>query len=617
MVKAEKNYKIRFLRMPLNSRIWDLAGVHPGFVMVLLLMLLHDRFLANFGGRNHHPMRLNISLIFTQILTIMSDTQSFPFFSRCDILKMFAYHGATLHIVGAFCGPITPFNCNEYFRNWSHILRRVLSGIVSKSKIASCFEVCLGTLLSYPLSIPQSPLRVELCDWNFSFNTIFQILSLSTIFPEANAILDISSANLSGVQMRTYMNIYMIIIFRRLFETRNRVFIAICRYYDLTKIYEKERRSPDECAQLRIMLEKKLRRLLESHDFEVYTHYFQFLLFQVLSPAKHTKSLILDSLIILGEFCDMMRRGSSRMESRVAPWKCNTVVKTYDFFGLLFPLEQKCHTKLLSQLSMDPIPPPNNRVLSFCIISPVHSSHGWLFHLLKIAYGLDFPPGLCGCLENIHFSMESCRSYSNKSKNMWCRLMVLLLRFVEMVKSEHKQKHFLFDCISFMKETSGSILELERFLNLYSYQDISNKWIIFDIVFRHYLKFTNPGHSQPTARKLLSFFEKMHRIFSNERFLRIVQEFIQEFLKAINDKSRLWSCPYSICNSFLDNLSKNPKFYWVVQGICYFRRTICERCNIRLHDRNDSGLCDPCSQFVFNSCNGYSSDEDSSDGSRW
>jgi hypothetical protein len=615
MVKAEKNYKIRFLRMPLNSRIWDLAGVHPGFVMVLLLMLLHDRFLANFGGRNHHPMRLNISPIFTQILTIMSDTQSFPFFSRCDVLKMFAYHGATLHIVGAFCGPITPFNCNEYFRNWSHILRRVLSGIVSKSKIASCFEVCLGTLLSYPLSIPQSPLRVELCDWNFSFNTIFQILSLSTIFPEANAILDISSANLSDVQMRTYNKLHMIIIFRRLFETRNRVFIVLCKYFHISRKYEEEERSEGCMCRLRKTYEEKLRELSNSHDFEVYMHYFRYLVFQVLPPAKHTQSLVDDSVNILEEFFKMMKHGSFRIESH-GHWKCDRVVYIPDFLGL-YGLYGLLEQTLLTQLSMDPIPRLPPRTLSFCIISPVHSSHGWLFHLLKITNGLDFPPGLCGCLENIHFSMESCRSYSNKSKNMWCRLMVLLLRFVEMVKSEHKQKHFLFDCISFMKETSGSILELERFLNLYSYQDISNKWIIFDIVFRHYLKFTNPGHSQPTARKLLSFFEKMHRIFSNERFLRIVQEFIQEFLRVMDNKSRLWSCPYSVCNSFLDNLSKNPKFYWVVQGICYFRRTICERCNIRLHDRNDSGLCDPCSQFVFNSCNGYSSDEDSSDGSRW
>jgi hypothetical protein len=588
-------------------RVWELAKFHPDFIWVMFLIMMYDRFLAQVRGRNHHPMMLSISPILPRLLTIMSDTQEFPFFSRCDLLRMVAYHGTTLHLVGAFCSPITHFN--NYLRNRTHILRRVLSGIVSKPEIASCFEVCLGTLLSYPLSIPQSPLHVELCDWNSSFYTIFHILSLCTIFPEANAILDISSANLSDDQMSTYKKLYMIITFRRLFETRNKVFMLLCKYFHTSKKYEEESRSQECMRRLKKRYEEMLRKLSNSHDFEVYVHYFRYLVFQVLHPATHTQSLFDNSFIILEDFFKMMNHVSVSIKSQ-GPWKYDMAVYTHDFLSLRSILREKNQETLLTQLSMDPIPPPpqNERILSFCMIPPVPPSREWLFQLLKIANGLNLPPDLCRYLENIRCKLEDGVSCSYKTKNMWNRLMIIIGRFVEMVKSDHPQKHFIFDYVSSMNETRKLDPHLEKFLDLMLFQTDSKKWIDFNIVFKKFLEYTTPGHSEPTARKLLSFFEKMHQIFSNERFLSVVQEFIQEFLKAINDKSHLWSYPpYFVCNSFLDKLSENPEFCWMVQGICYFRRTKCVRCLERLDYRDDTGLC------YFCSLNGYNSSDYSSD----
>jgi hypothetical protein len=593
-----------------NDRIWELARFSPNFMGVMFLLMMYSCFVAKFGGRNHHLMRLNISPILPQLLTIMSDTQSFPFFSRCNLLKMSAFHGAALHLVDAFYGPITSCNFKNYLRIRTHILRRVLSGIVSKPEIVSCFEICSSALQMYPGSIPRSLLHVELCDWKFSFDTIFNILSLCTIFPEPNAILNISSAKLSDDQMSTYNKLCMIIIFRRLFETRNKVFMLLCKYLHTSDKYYAEGKF-QECRRLRKKYEKILSELSNSHDFEVYVHYFRYLVFQVLHPATHIQSLFDDSYIVLLKFYNMMKHVSISTVECQGPWRYNMRVHTHDFLSLCRILNEKNEETLLTQLSMNPMPPPpqNERTLSFCMIPVVLSSRMWLFQLLKNANRFNLPPELGICLKNILFDMENVVSCSYKIKSRWIRLMVILVGFVEMVKSRHPQKHCIFDYVSSMNETGNPNQHLEIFLDLSLFQDDSKKWVYFHDVFKQFLKYTTPGHSEPTARKLLSFFEKMHRIFSNERFLRIFQEFIQEFLKEINDKSHLRSCPRFVCNSFLDKLSENPEFCWMVRGICYFHRTNCAYCLKRLDYRNDSGLCNFCLRDGLK----YSSSDDYSD----
>ena len=164
-------------------------------------MLMHERFLTQIGGRHFHPI-ISVSPILHQLLTIMSDTQAFPFFSRGHLLQMLTCHGTT-HV-----------NRNTNRRIMHLILGRIVYKIASTPMVVSCFERCSIALRTYPDSIPRSPLYVEISDENiFEEKTIWQILSLCTILPEAKAILDISSEYLFPIQMKTYDKLYMITIF--------------------------------------------------------------------------------------------------------------------------------------------------------------------------------------------------------------------------------------------------------------------------------------------------------------------------------------------------------------------------------------------------------------------
>jgi hypothetical protein len=81
--------------MPNFRTPWYLAGVHPDVVMVLLLMLMYDRFLGQIGGRSFRPMILG-SPIVPHLFALLGDTRDFPFFARSELLRMLACGGELL-----------------------------------------------------------------------------------------------------------------------------------------------------------------------------------------------------------------------------------------------------------------------------------------------------------------------------------------------------------------------------------------------------------------------------------------------------------------------------------------------------------------------------------------
>jgi hypothetical protein len=80
--------------LPVNYHIWELTKFSQEFILVMFVMLMHDRFLAKFTGR-HFRQSIMESEVLPQLLTIMSDTRAFRFFSRADILRMLTFHGST------------------------------------------------------------------------------------------------------------------------------------------------------------------------------------------------------------------------------------------------------------------------------------------------------------------------------------------------------------------------------------------------------------------------------------------------------------------------------------------------------------------------------------------
>ena len=577
---------------PLNSRIWELARVHPDFILVMFLMLMHERFFAQIGGRYFRPS-ISASPILLQLLTIMSDTQAFPFFSRGHLLKMLTCHGATLHLLRALCGPTTKVNHNMNGRIMHGILRRIVSRIASNPMVVSCFRRCSIALQTYPVSIPRSQIYVEIPDQNIVSNlkTIWEMLSLCTILSDAKAILDILSENLSDVQMETYDKLYMIIIFRRLFECSNRVFILLCKYFHLVKKYEEQRRSDGCFMRLRKRIEEELQLQRASHDFKVYRYYLHFL-FTKLLPSELSVNLIDDSFNILGEFFKMMTKVHSIYEKDSDSMFGGRYVCTSSFAGISDILEQEDQGTLLEQLKNDPKHQERKR-LNFCVSPPNHSSPEWLFSLLQRANSLCVSQRICEQFEAIVKFTENGSYCKDEYNNRFARLMLIVVKFAWWSQSDHPHRHFIFQCISFMKQTRTTKKhDLAKFLYLQKFQDTPDiRLHDFYNLIKTFCKFADQsmGCCEMTERSLLCLFNMIQNVLSHPEFFIT----LSEFLKTLENEPVSWKIR-SRCICFLDVLKLNPQFKSIIQNIAYYRLTNCKNCTCLLSRDNNTGLCPSC-----------------------
>lgn len=574
-----------------NSRLWELTKFHPEYIMYMFLMIMHERILAQNGGR-HFRSSMSVSPIIPQLLMIMSDTQAVPFFSREVFLRMLAFHGTTLHLVRAICGPTTNFNQDTNGKIMCLILGRVVSRIASNRMVTSCFESCATVLLTYPLSVrvPQIPLRVTIFNDNANhcrLKTIWQILSFCTILPEAKAILEISSETLDPCQMKTYDILYMIIIFRRLFEMKNKSFILLCKYLHLTKKFKKQGRS---IGFLRKRFEKKLQLQVSTFDFQVFSYYFHCLTTKLLQPLDQKQYLIDASLQLLDKFfLSMTVDGYS-------------IISTPYLSGISKLLQIKDQSLLLNALKMNPgdyfsrqQDPEHD--LSFCVTPPTHSSPEWLFSVLQITNFVNVPGNFQRYLsDNVDRYDIFINETFNKINNRFARLLFLVTKFSKFSKSDHPHRHFIFDCVSSMKSTGTTKNpDLVKLLNLGRFQSEGLKE--FHSLFKDFCRFADPkiGCSEMTEQSLLCFFEMMHMVLSDKHFMKIFQEFLKKFE---NEQHNFWNIDpwdiYPMCHSFLENLAKDPEQHHLIQGIRYFRVTNCDDCDEFLDHNNDSGLCYEC-----------------------
>jgi hypothetical protein len=572
----------------------------------MFLMLMRERFFAQIGGTQ---FRISDSPIFPQLLTIMSDTQAFPFFSRGHILRMLECHGATLHLVRALFLPNLLINKKTKHMFMRLILGRVVSGIAFKPEVVSCFERCFSFLLKHPVFVPQNPICVEISDEDIKLETIREMLSICSRFlPDVTkaAILDISSADLSTDQMKTYAKLYMIIIFCHLFDRQNRVFILLCEYFDLMMLYKKRNRT-DECLRgLRDDIEEKLHLQTASLDFSVYLHYIRHLAAIVLQPCEQSPCLINDSIKILQMFFDSMEDRKYIYAKRRETDSCRYEVHASKFFGHFTLLKEENRKTILEALNRnDPII-PEQRSLSFCVSPPDHSSPKWLFPVLQKVSLLNLPPQLLKYMEVIIIGMENDIFCKCKMIDKFARLMFMVLMFAEWSQSDHPHRHFIFECVSWLKETGREKhTDLAIFLNLQKFQ--SEELRGFCRLFYYFRKFAQPsmGCSEPTERTLLCFFEQMHMVFSNETFLRMIQKFLETlekerlFCDAENSRNPRFKRHFSdvaksIFNMFLQDLVKDPQLLYITQSISYFRLTNCDDCNKFLDHDNDDGLCKDC-----------------------
>jgi len=347
--------------------------------------------------------------------------------------------------------------------------------------------------------------------------------------------------------------------------------------------YRKQSRS-DKCFNLlKKRIEKELQHHTASHDFEVYSYYLYSLSTKFPQIWELNDTLLDFSINILVQFFYAMKEMDHTYDT-----KRDTTIS--DLVGFSSLLQEKNSEKLLEMMKVHQRP-ENRETIRFCVSPPVHSSPAFplsLFSVLQTANLLILPLELQEYLELCVSGMEYGTYCEEKLKNQFARLMIIVFGFVNWSQSDHPHRHFIFDCISSMKET-GTMkhADLARFLNLQKFQ--SKEFIEFHNLFKRYRKYAHSSIecSKPTERSLLCFFDLMHMILSNERFLRIIQEFRKTLEREIISLE-----PDSICHSFLEKLAKDDQFHPMIQGIRYFRRTNCAICKKFLDDNNDDGVCE-------------------------
>jgi hypothetical protein len=80
----------------------------------------------------------------------------------------------------------------------------------------------------------------------------------------------------------------------------------------------------------------------------------------------------------------------------------------------------------------------------------------------------------------------------------------------------------------------------------------------------------------------------MYRVFSNEQFLRIIQESLKTF------ESGLRYGRFDCAKDLLNTLAGNTQLHTIIRGICHFRLTNCDSCLKYLDWDDGEVLCANC-----------------------
>ena len=547
---------------------WKLSGIQPDVVLVLLLMLMYDRFFGRIGGRASHPM-ISRSPILRHLLAILEDTQVFPFFARDDLMRMLMYHGQVLRVVRAICGPTTYVNRNMHGSIMRIILNRILRCIPSN------FEASMENILAYPIR-RESQLLVSLETFhsrNVRVLNIWVFLSLiKGVLPEPQAILDISRSDLNESQQEHYGKIFLVTLFRKLFIERNKVFLLFCKiFHQKEKFVEEERLLGNLCLQFK----EEFNRARGSRDFQLFMQYFESISTSFPGTRYPMDSEITWCFKIMNIFYRMMYYTFDDY------WKfVDMVFRNESVDGVLSLLEKGCEPFFCKHVNQ-----PFEVTLEYPAQYPAQSEgtpqQMVLFQTLRLAHLIDIPRDLLRELN------ERKNSYLNNDplrvRNTWSRLLFLLCTFIQLVQSKHPHICFLLDSFIFMRTSQASRLDQLAMLI-----DIGNMQVegllMFDELLHHFCSFSNPiaGFSDMTERSFLGLFDLMICILSDNHFFADFSQFL----------SRSGGHTSSSIDEFIVNLQQ--KFPQFVTQILPFQCTTCFQCGDLLSPDRDEYMCDNC-----------------------
>lgn len=580
MVKYLKNYKIRFLRMPYFRTPWYLAGVHPYVIRMLLLMLMYDRFLGQIGGRSFRPMISN-SPIVPHFFALLGDTPDFPFFARSELLKMLAYAGTSMHLVRAICGPTTHVNNLFHGKVMRMILSRVVSCTLGNPVIASSLALSFSAISSYPLGIPVANLCLSIVPHLSPDCTIWEIFSILSVLPGANAILRVSTKGFTPSQRKIYDTVYFVENIRWLI--RNKAFIMVCKFF------HKQKKSSSN--QVRLSCFEPVRQFLPSKQFRVE--------FEKLRRTPDFKELMecIRSLSVTFLLPQDRNQPDFMLCWRVVEvFYASMTACNWNFMSRL--LREDDEDSVIELLKCCPVSEVD-KPLSFSLSFPDNSADGSGLQFLSILRrgihslpSVSMPEGLLRYLRD-----KKNKKFNQDAKSQLYRIMHILCNFIDFLASDSPHRDFISSCVVFLKSNQeATFKDLKIYLDLLKMDSTDCG---FYSILSDFCNFANPSINctEMTRRSFLCFFDLMRDVLSHERFMKKFSILLHQLIRTKNRES---------IDTFINRRISTPERYPFLYQIHPFQFTHCLVCHKRLSqdnyspwffdDEHDNGLCNDCNQ---------------------
>lgn len=567
--------------MPNFRTPWYLAGVHPDVVMVLLLMLMYDRFLGQIGGRSFRPMILG-SPIVPHLFALLGDTRDFPFFARSELLRMLACGGACMHLVRTICGPTTHVNRMFHGKVMRMILHRVVSRTLENPAIASSLALSFSAISIYPLEIPVADLCLSINSHLSPDCTIWEIFSLLSVLPGANAICRISTEDFTPSQQEIYDKVYFVENIRGLI--RNRVFIMVCKFF--------HRQKKSSSNPVRFSCFAPTRKLLPSRQFHA-----------EFEKLRRTPDFL--------EFMDCMRSLSftflepyeRKQPDFILCWRVVEVFYAkmtacnWNFMSRL--LREDDEDSVIKLLKCCPVSKVDNP-LSFSLSFPDNSADGSGLQFLSILRrGINSLPSVSmpeGILR--YLRKKNNTKFNQDAKSQFYRIMHILCNFIDFLASDSPHRAFISSCVVFLKSNQDATFrDLEIYLDLLKMDSTDCG---FYSILSDFCNFANPSMhcTEMTKRSFLCFFDLMRDVLSHERFMEKFSILLRQLMRNKNEES---------IDSFINQRISNPERYQFLCQMQPFKFTRCLVCRDPLsqenydprfrYDEHDNGLCDDCEQL--------------------
>jgi hypothetical protein len=549
-------------------------------------MLMYDRFLRQIGGRSFHPMILG-SAIVPHFFALLEETRVFPFFARSELLRMLAYAGTSMHLVRAICGPTTYANRNINCRVMQMILGRVVSCTLGNPAIASSLALSFSAISSYPLGIPVADLCLSINPHLSPDCTIWEIFSILSVLPVANAIRRISTEGFTPSQQENYDKVYFVESIRGLIG--NRALIMVCKFFHKQK---KSLPNPGRLScfePVRQFLPSKqfraeFEKLRRTPDFQEFMECIHSLSVTFLQPQDRKQPDFMLCWRVVEVFYASMTACNWNFMSRL--------LGEDDEDSVLELLEEGC---------------PDSEVdspLSFSLSFPDNSANSSGLPFLSILRrGIHSLPSV---RKNVlkallkHLREKKNRKFDEDAKSQLYRIMHILCNFIKFLTSDSPHRDFISSCIVFLKSIQEATLrDLEIYLDLRK-MDPSTV-CDFCNIFSDFCNFANPSMhcTEMTKRSFLCFFDLMRDVLSHERFMEKFSILLRQLMRNKNGESI-----DDLINAFVNRRSSNPERYQFLCQMQPFQFTHCSDCCAPLsrdnynprfrYDDRDNGLCDDC-----------------------